>query len=398
MTTTNQPLNLIALESDHLAAMAIRSATADGQITLLGIVTDLATLMSAVSEKRPGVVLIDLARAGSDVAGTVRSVLAASPESCVVVTGADATPITISRAVSAGARGFMLRPFEAGDLANTIRDAHANLGELRRLQRGDLTPSRSRGTVITVYSPKGGVGCTTIATNLAVAIANRSKKRVAVVDLDLQFGDVGVALDLRSANSVIDLVAHDEQLDAGLVEDVFVKHESGIHVLVAPEHVATADTADPVRIVRAIEALRDHFAYIICDLSSGLDDLTLGMLRTADQVALVTTPELPSLKNIRRVIAASPLLGDERTQIVLNRYPGKAGVSIADVEKNLARRVTSTIPSEGIGVTDAINQGISMFDSRARVRASQSYMRLADALLRGEGPRQAGQIISAARA
>lgn len=398
MSTANQPLNLIALESDQSAALAIRAATADGQITLLGIVTDLATLLSAVSEKRPGVVLLDLARAGSDVAVTVRSVLSASPESCVVVTGADATPITISRAVSAGARAFMLRPFEASELANTIRDAHTNLGELRRLQRGDLTPARNRGTVITVYSPKGGVGCTTIATNLAVALAARSKRRVAVVDLDLQFGDVGVALDLRSANSVIELVAHDEQLDAGLVEDVFVRHESGVHVLVAPEHVVTADSADPVRIVRAVEALRDHFAYIVCDLSSNLDDLTLGMLRTADQVVLVTTPELPSLKNIRRVIAASPLLGDERTQIVLNRHPGKAGVSIADVEKNLGRRVASTIPSEGIGVTDAINQGISMFDSRARVRASQSYMRLADTLLREEGPRQAGQIISAARA
>jgi pilus assembly protein CpaE len=292
----------------------------------------------------------------------------------------------------------MLRPFEASDLAATIRDAHTNLGELRRMQRGDLTPARNRGTVIAVYSPKGGVGCTTIATNLAVALAARSKRRVAVVDLDLQFGDVGVALDLRSANSVIDLVAHDEQLDASMVEDVFVRHESNVHVLVAPEHVGTADSADPVRIVRAIEALRDHFAYIVCDLASSLDDLTLGMLRTADQVALVTTPELPSLKNIRRVIAASPLLGDERTQIVLNRHPGKAGVSIADVEKNLGRRVASTIPSEGIGVTEAINQGISMFDSRARVRASQSYMRLADTLIRGEGPRQAGQIVSAARA
>jgi pilus assembly protein CpaE len=231
-----------------------------------------------------------------------------------------------------------------------------------------------------------------------VALSTRSKRRVAVVDLDLQFGDVGVALDLRSANSVVDLIAHEEQLDASVVEDVFVRHESGVHVLVAPEHVGMADSADPVRIVRAIDALRDHFAYIVCDLWSSLDDLTLGMLRTADQVVLVTTPELPSLKNIRRVIAATTLLADERTHIVLNRHPGKAGVSIADVEKNLGRRVSSTIPSEGIGVTDAINQGISMFDSRARVRASQSYMRLADAVLRDEGPRQAGQVISAARA
>jgi pilus assembly protein CpaE len=397
MTTANA-VSLLALETDPTALRAIRTAAVDGWITLLGIATDLATFLPVVSERRPGVVLLDLAHAGSDVGSTVRTVLSLSPESCVVVTGADVTPATISRAVSAGARGFILRPFEASDLAATIRDAHTNLAELRRLQRGDLPAAHNRGMIITVYSPKGGVGCTTIATNLAVALSTRSKRRVAVVDLDLQFGDVGVALDLRSANSVVDLIAHEEQLDASVVEDVFVRHESGVHVLVAPEHVGMADSADPVRIVRAIDALRDHFAYIVCDLWSSLDDLTLGMLRTADQVVLVTTPELPSLKNIRRVIAATTLLADERTHIVLNRHPGKAGVSIADVEKNLGRRVSSTIPSEGIGVTDAINQGISMFDSRARVRASQSYMRLADAVLRDEGPRQAGQIISAARA
>lgn len=398
MTAPNPSLQLIALESEHTAAMAIRGATADGRISLLGIVTDLPTLLSIVGDKRPGVVLLDLAHAGSDVGVAVRTVLAASPESCVVVTGANVSPIAISKAVSAGARGFILRPFEAEELAMTIHDAHTNQSELRRMQRGDTTPSPNRGTVIAVYSPKGGVGCTTIATNLAVALSARSKRRVAAVDLDLQFGDVGVALDLRSANSVVDLVGHDGVLDATLVEDIFVKHESGIQVLVAPEHVSAVDSVDPVRVVRAIDALRDHFAFIVCDLSSSLDDLTLGMLRTADQVVLVTTPELPSLKNIRRVIAASPLLGDERTQIVLNRHPGKAGVSIADVEKNLGRRVSATIPSEGIGVTEAINQGISMFDSRARVRASQSYMRLADTLLREDRPRQTGQVVSAVRA
>ncbi|HEY8829137.1 MAG TPA: AAA family ATPase, partial [Candidatus Limnocylindria bacterium] len=333
-----------------------------------------------------------------DAATTVRAMLAASPESCVVVTGADATPALISRAVSAGARAFILRPFQADELVTTIQDAHANLTELRKLQRGDTTPARGRGTVIAVYSPKGGVGCTTIATNLSVALATRSKRPVAIVDLDLQFGDVGVALDLRSANSVIDLVAHAGDLDARLIADIFVRHESGVLTLVAPEHVASAESADPARIVHAVEALRDHFAYIVCDLWSSLDDLSLGILRAADRVVLVTTPEVPALKNIRRVMAATPLLGDDRTLIVLNRHPGKAGVSIADVERNLGRRVGATIPSEGVGVTAAINQGISMFDPRAGVRAGRSFMKLAETLLRDRRPAQVTDVAATARA
>ena len=396
--TAAEVLSLVALESDRTALSAMRAATADGQMTLLGCVDKLESLLAIVAERHPGVVLIDLTSAESEPAAAVRAVLAASPESCVVVTGAAVTPALISRAVSAGARGFILRPFAPEDLANTIRDAHANLTELRRLQRGDPAAGHRRGSIIAVYSPKGGVGCTTIATNLSVALATRSKLPVALIDLDLQFGDVGVSLDLRSANSVIDLVTHEDEIDAAFIDDVFVRHESGVRALVSPEHVGSAETADPDRIVRGIEALRDHFAFIVCDLWSSLDDLSLGMLRAADHIALVTTPEVPSLKNIRRVIGATTLLNDDRTQIVLNRHPGKVGVSIADVERNLGRRVAATIPSEGVGVTDAINQGISMFDSRARVRASRSYLRLAETFLSGTGRKGIRPLPAAAQA
>jgi pilus assembly protein CpaE len=378
-------LSLVALESNRTALSAMRAATADGQMTLLGCVDNFPALVEIVAEKHPGVVLIDLTDTEGEPAAAVRAVLAASPESCVVVTGADVTPLLISRAVSAGARGFILRPFTPEELANTIRDAYGNLTELRRLQRGDSATGRQRGSIIAVYSPKGGVGCTTIATNLSVALATRSKQSVALIDLDLQFGDVGVSLDLRSANSVIDLVTHEDEIDAAFIDEVFVRHESGVRALVSPDQVGSAESPHPERIVRAIEGLREHFSFIVCDLRSSLDDLSLGMLRTADHIALVTTPEVPSLKNIRRVIGATTLLSDERTRIVLNRHPGKVGVSIADVERNLGRRVAATIPSEGVGVTDAINQGISMFDSRARVRASRSYLRLAETYLNETG-------------
>lgn len=397
MTAAAQELAILALEADRTAAATIRTMTDSSGIRLIGIVADLPRLLAAVAEKHPPVVLVDLGPGGSDVAATVRSILAASPQSCVVVTGAGATPTLISRAVTAGARGFILRPFEADELETTIRDAYAGLTDLRRLQRGEPVPSRGHGSLIVVYSPKGGVGCTTIATNLAVALVGSAKRPVAIVDLDLQFGDVGVALDLRSANSVIDLMDH-EDLDAALIDDVFIRHESGVRALVAPEQLGSAEATDPERIVRVIEKLREHFAYVVCDLWSSLDDLSLGMLRAADRVVLVTTPELPSLRSIRRVMAATSVFADDRTEIVLNRHPGKAGVSISDVEKHLGRAVSCAIASDGIAVTDAINQGISVFDSRARVRASRGYRRLADRILVGRADPGATTIAAVARA
>jgi pilus assembly protein CpaE len=397
--TSSSALTLVALERDPIAIAGIHAATADGQLALAGVFQQLPDFVAAVVAKHAAVALLDLDDSGDDAAVAVRTVLAVAPECCVVVTGADASPAVISKAVSAGARAFVLRPFTAAELATTLREAHSNMAALRRLQRGEsITPRKERGHLVAVYSPKGGVGCTTIATNLAVALAGKTKRPVGIVDLDLQFGDVGVALDLRSANSVVELVAHADSIDEALVDDIFVSHQSGVRALVAPENIALLESLDPHRVVRAVEGLRDHFGFIVCDLWSSLDDLTMAMLRVADRIVLVTTPELPSLKNIRRVLAATgPLLLDERTQIVLNRHPAKTGVSVAEVEKNLGRPVSATIPSEGIGMTDAINQGISFFDSRARVRAGSSYLKLADAILRDGKERRAAEL-SAARA
>ncbi|MGH2500016.1 MAG: AAA family ATPase [Candidatus Limnocylindria bacterium] len=379
---------VMALEPDPAVARLIRDALADDErLRVASVVPDEARLLDEVAKSRPEVVLVDIAGTLGQVAAAIRAVLAAAPETCVIVTGADTPPAVVSRAVTAGARGFLLKPFEGRDLVATISDAYHNLAELRRLQRQDRGGpgmASERGAVLAVYSPKGGVGCTTIATNLAIALRTKTKRGVAILDLDLQFGDVGVALDLRSANSIADLITHVDGIDATLIADVFVKHESGISALLAPDTLGFVESLHPERIIRAIDSLRNHFDYIVCDLWSSLDDLTLGTLRGADRIVLVTTPELPSLKNLRRVIGATtPLLIDDRTQVVVNRHPARAGVSLPDIEKSLGRAVAGSIPSEGVGVTEAINQGISIFDARARVRASRAYTRLADLVLRG---------------
>jgi pilus assembly protein CpaE len=173
---TGTPLSLVALEADAKASAAVRDASSNGDLSLVATVADLASLLTRVATYRPALALVDVAHAGTDVAAAVRSVLTAAPECCVVVTGTDASPAVISRAVSAGARTFILRPFTGPELIVTMREAHANLAEIRRIQRGERPDRRERGALVAVYSPKGGVGCTTIATNLAVALARRTKE------------------------------------------------------------------------------------------------------------------------------------------------------------------------------------------------------------------------------
>src|ERR671930_206150 len=140
----------------------------------------------------------------------------------------------------------------------------------------------ARGAVIAVYSPTGGVGCSTIATSLAVALAGKTRaSSVALVDLDLQFGDIGIALDVKSSNTILDLLAFNGTPDASIVRDVFVQHQSGIRVLIAPESLSVVEAIDPAKVVRVIDGLRDHFGYIVCDLWSSLEDLTMAVLGMA---------------------------------------------------------------------------------------------------------------------
>jgi pilus assembly protein CpaE len=386
MTDRTPEIRLVVLEPDARGAAALKEALLrDESMRIQAVVSHLDALFEEISANRPDVILADLGSLGDPAEG-VRDVLVRAPDACLIVTGADASPSSVSRAVTAGARGFVLKPFQGDDLLSTVRDAYQNLWKLRRLQRAEhVVPNAaealtdSRGAVISVYGPKGGVGCTTIATSLAVALAS-GNKRVALVDLDLQFGDVGVALDLHGANSVDDLVAHADAIDASLISELFVRHSSGVRALLAPDNMFSVEGLDAERIVAAIDGLRAHFDYIVCDLWSTLDELTLGALRIADRTVLVTTPELPALRNLGRVIGGIPAALLDHAIVVVNRHPGKAGVSLAEIQKSLGRVVAATIPSDGVGVTQAINQGISLFDSRARVRAGRSYKRLAQSI------------------
>jgi pilus assembly protein CpaE len=380
---------IILCEPDAAAAETARAALAgDDGLRVAATSATFSDLLEQVGRTGADVVVLD-ASALTDIASGVRELLAAAPECCVVVTGLDLPPTAVARAVTAGARGFLLKPYPPSELVRTVREAHQSLVALRGAQRPQSTGGPPRGKLIVVYGPKGGVGTTTIATSVAIALAT-PKRRVALVDLDLQFGDVGCVLDLRSANSIIDLVDHPSRIDSNMLAEIMPKHSSGVRALLAPEgHMELASvSADQISLV--VDELRSHFDYIVCDLWSSLDELTLAMLRLADRVVLVTTPELPALKNLRRAITATGnLLLDERTLVVVNRLPGKVGISVGDIERNVGKPIAVGIPSDGVGVTEAINQGVSVFDHRARVRSSRVYRRLAH-LLGGDVPYRRG--------
>lgn len=360
-------------EFSERASVALAS---DPNLDIVGLPTDEGSLRTSLASTKAHVVVLDVAGVRSDPAELVHAMLADAPETAIVVTGTSASADALSKTISAGARGFLLKPCQPAQLVERIHEALR--GARSHARDAEARPRAGRGQVIAVYGPKGGVGCTTVATNLAVALAER-KARTAIVDLDLQFGDVGVVLDLKSANSIVELTQV-ASIDSGVVEDVFVRHTSGVRALLAPDNLAGMESVNPERIARAIEQLRDHFDYVVCDLWSSLDELTTSVLTCADRIILLATPELPALRDLQRaLVAIAPLHLDTKAQVVLNRYPASAGFSRSDVERALARPVAATIPSEGVAVTQSINEGRPLMGSRT-AKGVKSYRALAESI------------------
>ncbi|HEY6957930.1 MAG TPA: AAA family ATPase [Candidatus Limnocylindria bacterium] len=380
MTDTSR---VFVADPDGELLAKLRPALAAAGMTIVGRTGSVDAAMTEMVGHRPDVIVLDDAACAGTPVEAVRRIAGALPNACVIVTAASGTsPSIMGRAVAAGARGFLIKPFAPDELVSLIRDATS-------VARPAAAPTgRARGRIVSVYSPKGGAGATTVAVNLAVALATSGLYRVGIVDLDLQFGDVGVLLNLSGANSIAELLEQTTVSDE-IVNDTFLRHASGLRVLLAPEDLAVVEAIEPGQVTHALEQLRAHFDILVCDLWSMYEHLTRDVLRMSDHIVFVTTPDLPSLKDLRRVLAAgADTRHDDRSVIVMNRGAGKAGFSPADVAKVLERPVSFTIPSDGIAITDAVNRGLSVLDPRIRSKAEKSFRELAAYVA---GPRDRAQ-------
>ena len=373
---------VIAEPDDMTASLAESAVMSDTLMTVVRKVFDRRALLSTVASTAPDVVVLDTQLDG-ETAGTVREMLTRAPGCTVIVSGTKDDSTQLSRAVIAGARGFLFKPYRPDELVNAVRDAHATS---RTMQEGLKLEHTGRSTVqgglITVYSPKGGVGTTTIAAYLALSIASKTKSSVALVDLDLQFGDVGVILDVQSPNSIVDLLGQ-EQIDQASIDEVMVKHQSGVRILTAPEQVADAENIDPEKVLRMLNQLRQYFAYVVVDTWSFLEEVTLTALQASDRVVLVTTPEVPALRDLRRVMTEKTQLElEQRGIVVVNRYSPRFGLQIPEIESALGMTVGLSLASEGMAITQAINAGTMVTG-----RIGEAFGQLADLVLKEVGPR-----------
>ena len=184
--------------------------------------------------------------------------------------------------------------------------------------------------------------------------------KVALVDTSLQFGDVGVLLNLYASRTSADLAVHADELDDELIEDVFIAHSSGVKALLAPPKPEEADTVTPALITKVLGRLRSMFDIIIVDTSSVLDDVVLSVMDLSDKIIVVTTPEIPAIKNAKLFFEVTEALEYDRDRImfVLNKADKRVNIRAEDIESNIKYRIEGQLPLDERSVTNAVNQGV----------------------------------------
>ena len=346
-TSADEAMGAIAAEGREVVAALIGSGLADEHA--LGLASRLQQAAPEVAvvllrERESGQMLRSALRFG------VRDVLGASSD-------VESVRMSVVRAI---------------ELATSLRGRLAAGSAAARPE----APGRRSGRVITVFSAKGGCGKTFLATNLAVALAAGGSE-VALVDLDLHFGDVAIVLQLFPTRTIQD-AARDHGLDAGTLRSYLTPHHAGIWALAAPTEPPVADTVSASAVSTILKLLRSGFAHVVVDTPAAVTDQVLAAFDESDAIALLATLDVPSIKNLRLTMQTMERLRypPSRIRVIVNRADSQVGLRLPDVEKVLGTTVDLTIPSSR-SVPLSVNKGNPVMLEEPRGNVAEAIRRLA---------------------
>jgi len=324
--------------------------------------------------QRPKLILVDIELPDIDGYEVCRA-LRASPETAklpVFIYTARAEVADKVAGFKAGANDYIVKPVAAAELVARIRVA---LGSV----------DQSLAHVVTLWGAKGGVGTTTVASNLAVALRSKTGKRVTLLDASVLGGALDVMLNLAGGHTIADLLPRLDDLDSELLGSVLARHSSGVRVLLSAPWSMDGNNVQPAQFERILGWLQEANDYVVVDTSPSLDESTLAVLQLSDQVVVVLTPEMTSLRNARLFLKAAETWGQapDKFILALNRYPCKGGIKLKDVEGAIQNRIDVQIPNDAALVTYSINRGIPLVTSHKKSPVARGFCQVTETVIAG---------------
>lgn len=278
----------------------------------------------------------------------------ANPARRFIATGPALSPEVLITAMQAGISEYLPRPAEGEALSAALERVERKLGVSTR------SGTRGPGQILSFYSAKGGSGCTTLATNVAIHLHRLTGKKTLLVDLDPELGEIALFLGVEPRFNFVDMIRNFHRMDAELLNSYIEKHDSGVHLLSAPYQPEPSEGVSAEQIRKVLHFLKQHYDYLVVDSSKSLSSATLANLAVADQIYLITNVDLPSLRNIKRCLPVLRGLsgnGAEKLRLIVNRYRSAGPISLEEVEQTLGLKPYRTLSNDYEAVIGAINSG-----------------------------------------
>lgn len=373
-----QTITVVIIDSDidSINSLTNYIRKLESKVTIEGTSTTFERGYELIHRKRPMVVIIEV---GKDVEGSIQKItqiLNRFPQVSIFATSEDKSSETILKVMRAGATEYLLRPVSETDLSFALQ-------KLGRLWLTKPVPEDEAGRIYTIFSPKGGVGVTTIAINLATNIYEVTKKPTILVDLDLASGDATTFLNMKTSYTISDVTTNINRLDKSFLQGVIARHESGISILAEPQQVEEAVSISADDIKKVLSLLKSMFKYIVIDAERVSERSNIA-LKMSDMILLVFYMSLPGIKNMQRHLRFFDKmgLGRDRVKPVANRVVKKSEIKVEDAEKVLNYPVFWSVPNDYETTMGCLNKGVPISVGAPKSQLNLSLKELAKAVIK----------------
>ena len=325
-----------------------------------------------IIETRANIIIIDVTNETDVAFEIINKIFSFNKQAKIIATAYNTSADIVIRAMRLGVREFLTKPLKEQELKNAIK-------KMRDLSLGNLADN-NHCKIISTFSNKGGIGKTAIAVNLALELANLTKEKVALIDLNLQLGDVTTFLDLNPNFDISYVVNNINRVDESFLLSTLEKYkDTSLYVLADPPYLEQAEDITSDQIAKLFDILKETFSYIVVDTGSNFDGKTITVLDNSDLILLVTIVNLPAIRNCQRCLDLFERLGYSRdkAKVVLNRYMENEEIKVEDVEDVLDRKVYWKIPNNYYTIMSAINKGIPVGVINPESNIAKNYMDLA---------------------
>lgn len=343
---------LIADDMIELRSNIRRMLSSYDNIKIVGEAGDGESTIEQIKQLKPHIVLLDINLPKIDGLKVTEIITKEFPQVLVIIISVQGELEYLRRAMKAGAKDYLTKPFSANELIESINNTY------NKWLKDQITAHEKLGQIISIFATKGGVGRTTIATNLAISLAISNKKTL-LFDASFQFGDVAISLNMKANKNIFNVIEKESEINLQKLEANITKHPSGLDVLLAPVEPAYAEAIKPSHIKFIIDSIINDYDYIIIDTATTIGPNELQILDMTDLVLLIGTLEISSLKNTKLFVKTLNDIKYDLTKVklVINKDIPNVGISKKDIEQGLSIPVFAAIPMDAETAQMALNQG-----------------------------------------